>query len=109
MNIDDLTLGQAKELAKLLSPRTTSHSLSIGQNYLIRTVTMTYTGRLTAITDSDLVLDDAAWIADTGRFADALGDGTLDEVEPYPDSVIVSRASIVDAARWLHPLPREQK
>lgn len=81
----------------------------IGQSYLIRTVTMIYTGRLAALTPTDFVLEDAAWIADTGRFATALASGFLEEVEPYPGSVIVSRASYVDASVWKHPLPREQK
>ena len=35
----------------------------IGKNYLIRTVTMIDTGRLVGITDHELVLEDAAWIA----------------------------------------------
>jgi hypothetical protein len=81
----------------------------IGEAYLIRTVTMIYTGCLVALTPTDFVLEDAAWIADTGRFADALASGSLSEVEPYPGSVIVSRAAYVDASVWRHPLPRHQK
>jgi hypothetical protein len=81
----------------------------VGEDYLIRTVTMIYTGRLVALTPTDFVLEDAAWIADTGRFSDALAKGSLSEVEPYPGRVVVSRASYVDAAVWKHPLPREQK
>jgi len=81
----------------------------IGEAYLIRTVTMIYTGRLVALTPTDFVLEDAAWIADTGRFATALATGSLSEVEPYPGCVIVSRASYVDASVWKHPLPRQQK
>ena len=87
----------------------TSHSFEIGSCYLIRTVTMMYTGRLVSVTESDIVLEDAAWIADSGRYANALAEGTLNEVEPYPNRVGVSRASIVDFAVWTHPLPREQK
>ena len=87
----------------------TSHSFEIGACYLIRTVTMMYTGRLIGVTDSDVVLEKAAWIADSGRYANALAEGTLHEVEPYPDRVCVSRASIVDFTVWTHPLPREQK
>ena len=89
-----------------------SHSLQIGQAYFVRTVTHYYTGRLVTVTDSDIVLRDAAWIADTGRFADALKTGTLNEVEPYPDpniGVVISRGAIVDATIWNHPLPMEQK
>ena len=86
-----------------------SHSFVLGTSYLIRTVTMMYTGRLEWVTDTDLLLRDAAWIADSGRYSDALANGTLDEVEPYPDAVCVSRAAIVDFAIWSHPLPRDQK
>ena len=60
-----------------------SHSMVLGKNYLIRTVTMFYTGRLLSVTDSDIVLGDAAWIADTGRFYNCLKEGTLSEVEPF--------------------------
>ena len=84
-----------------------SHSFEIGMKYVIRTVTMIYTGRLLAMTDTDLLLDDAAWIADTGRWHEALTTGRFSEVEPYPSTVIVSRGAIVDATRWAHPLPRD--
>lgn len=82
----------------------------IGKNYLIRTVTMIDTGRLVAVTPGELVLEDAAWIADTGRFADALKTGKLNEVEPFPEGqVIIGRGSIIDATIWVHDLPRIQK
>ena len=81
----------------------------VGQNVFVRTVTFHYTGRLSAYDDAHLELADAAWVADSGRFADALADGTLVEVEPYPGSVLVGRGAIVDVSVWDHPLPREQK
>ena len=84
-------------------------SLKIGVCYLIRTVTHYYTGRIKSVSPTDVVLQDAAWIPDTGRYSDALRTGTLAEVEPYPNEVIISCAAVVDAAEWKHPLPREQK
>ena len=100
-------------LNKALSPNPAaeqdSHSFEVGEAYLIRTVTMMYTGRITKITKSDIALGLAAWIADSGRYSDALEKGTLNVIEPYPDGVAISRASIVDFAIWSHPLPREQK
>lgn len=84
-------------------------SFEIGKSYLIRTVTMTQTGRVVAITDSDIKLEDAAWIADTGRFHTALMTGTLEEVEPFPHGCFVNRAAIVDFAPWVHELPKDQK
>jgi len=118
MNIDDLTVKQIRELFNMFSvtggrsrlEETREESmLKIGLDYLIRTVTMMYTGTVLDVTDTEILLGGAAWIADSGRYADALEKGTLNEVEPYPDTVIISRSAIVDAARWKHPLPREQK
>jgi len=82
---------------------------SLGQSVMIRTVTHYYTGRIIALTPHEVVLDEAAWIADTGRFSVAMATGVLDEVEPYPDGVSVMRGAIVDCAPWNHPLPREMK
>jgi hypothetical protein len=83
-------------------------AFQIGQNYLIRTVTMIDTGRVVAINKHEIVLEDAAWIADTGRFADAIASCKFDEVEPFPDGqVIIGRGSIIDAVR-INTLPRKQ-
>jgi len=81
----------------------------VGQNYLIRTVTMIQVGKLERVTDKELILSDASWIADTGRFGQCLAKGTFDEVEKLPDSVIVSRGAIVDAHKFNHELPKETK
>ena len=99
------------ELAALLRTPTvdTTGPWKIGQAYMIRTVTMTLTGRLTNVGVAELELTDAAWIADTGRFSNALATGELSEVEPMPGIVIVGRGSIVDACEWSHPLPRTVK
>jgi len=88
---------------------TNEHPYTIGAHYIIRTVTMYYTGQLIEVYPSELVLSDAAWIADTGRWSAALATGKLNEVEPYPGEgrCIVSRAAIVDVAPWPHPLPRD--
>lgn len=101
MNINELTLGQIKEITSLLSNKSDAdnHPYKIGKPYLIRTVTMIVTGRLKWVGDKEIVLEEAAWIADTGRFSDALLDaGKLNEVEPFPTGdVIVGRGSIIDA------------
>jgi len=109
MNIDELTIGEAKRLTAMLKCSQSSHSFEIGKAYLIRTVTMHYTGRVIEVTDTDVVLSDAAWIADTGRFSTSLATGELEEVEPYPQKVAVSRGAIVDFTEWDHALPRTQK
>ncbi len=113
LNIESLTIGEAREIAALLTarpPAAASHPYIIGKQYFVRTVTMHLTGRLVAVHAAELVLEEAAWVASTGRFADALAAGRLDEVEPFPDGrVIVGRGAIVDVCGWGHPLPREQK
>lgn len=81
----------------------------IGKNYLIRTVTMIDTGRLVAVTPQELILEDAAWIADTGRFAQAVAKAEFGEVEPFPSGrVIIGRGAIVDAVQITHT-PKSQK
>lgn len=89
----------------------TDHPYEIGKNYFIRTVTHHHTGKLVKVTSQELVLVDAAWIADDGRFMNALRKGTLSEVEPFPEGkeVIVGRNAVIDATEWIHPLPRVQK
>ena len=114
MNIDDLTIGQAKELATLFDKQTAGDSDShwqVGEKYFIRTVTHIDVGVLVGVTDKELVLENVSWIADTGRYQQAIQDGTLSEVEPYPEGekVIIGRGALVDAVIWRHDLPREQK
>jgi len=87
----------------------TSEAWKIGQAYFIRTVTMYLTGRLVKLTAQELVLEEAAWIADTGRFSEAMKTGKFDEVEPFHGPVIVGRGSIVDAQEWSLILPKEMK
>lgn len=82
----------------------------LGKNVLIRTVTMIQVGTLVGIGEQELVLRDAAWVADTGRFADVLK-GTIKpkEVEPWPDgNVIVGRGAVIDACLWTGDLLRSQ-
>lgn len=81
----------------------------VGSAYFIRTVTYFATGRVKAITGNFLVLEDAAWIADTGRFREAIMKGILNEVEPVEVDMFVNINSITDAFVWSHKLPRDQK
>ena len=110
MKLDDMTIGEARQLASLCGGGTAdSGPWKIGEKYLIRTVTNYLTGRLVWVGEQELVMEDAAWIADTGRFSDAINKGTLGEVEPIGTPVIVGRGSIVDAEQWSFDLPKERK
>lgn len=80
----------------------------IGKSYFIRTVTYHLIGKVKEIKGAFLVLEDASWIADSGRFHKAISEGVLDEVEPVEDA-IVNMESITDAFEWKHELPRKAK
>jgi hypothetical protein len=81
----------------------------IGKNYLIRTVTHYYTGKLVWVGEKEIVLDTASWIADTGRFMQAVQTGELKEVEPIGDGLIIGRGAIIDATVITWEVPTEQK
>lgn len=81
----------------------------IGGKYFIRTVTYFATGEIVAIHGDFLELGTAAWVADTGRFRQAIMDGILDEVEPVEVPMYINMNSITDAFVWGHALPVTQK
>ena len=113
MNINDLTIGQAKEIAALFPAgiiSEPSNPYPVGKNVFIRTVTNYLVGLLVEVHDQELVLEGASWVADTGRYATALETGVLNEVEPYPAGrVVVGRGAIIDCCTWAHELPKAQK
>jgi hypothetical protein len=106
--IDELTLGELKYILETYKGKEDEEVWEIGAAYLIRTVTMIDTGRLVKCTQQELVLDEAAWIADTGRFSDAIKKAEFGEVEPFPGIIILGRGSIIDAVK-IHSLPRSQR
>ena len=123
MNINDMTVGQVREIAGLfretapvgsqvqIESSLESHPYEVGAGYFIRTVTHHYTGVIVEDHQTELVLTDAAWIADDGRFSAAVANGEFSEVEPYPNSarVIIGRGSILDAVKVPYKMPRSQK
>ena len=112
MKIEQLTIAEAREISRLFSEQQSVpsiHPWQIGKCYFIRTVTHHHTGRLVQVTEHELVLEHAAWIADDGRFSDAVKSGTFEEVEPFPDGpIIIGRGSVIDAAQ-ITSAPRSQK
>lgn len=87
------------------------HPYKLNENYFIRTVTFHYTGKLVTVFENELVLENACWIPDDGRFADALKTGSFNEVEPYPieEPIIIGRGALIDAQVFNHALPTQQK
>ena len=77
----------------------------VGKAYVLRTVTMIDVGNLVEVTENELVLESAAWIADTGRWNEFLKNGSYSECEPFPQGkVIVGRNALIDAVLWEHDL-----
>ena len=79
----------------------------IGHKFYIRTVTYHMTGRIINIIGTFLVMEDSAWVAESGRFMQAIKDGVLNEVEPSGPAFI-NIDSITDMFPWVHDLPNKQ-
>ena len=80
----------------------------IGKSYFIRTVTYHVIGTVEKISGPFLVLSEASWIADSGRFSKSISEGELSEVE-YVGEMIVNISAIADACRWNHKNPKATK
>lgn len=83
--------------------------VKVGQKIFVRTVTYHYTGEVKDISCYPYVqLKNAAWIADSGRFSDALKSCEFGEVEPYPDDIWLNFETATDVTQ-IKKLPLEQK
>ena len=58
--------------------------LEIGKCYYVRTITDHWVGRVSAIMANCVTLEDASWIADSGRLSDFVRDGKTDTMEIEP-------------------------
>ena len=101
INIDDLTIAQVKEIKNMLNSDIDKKTpFKIGENWLFRTVTHIDTGKIKAIHGNLITLEQAAWIADTGRFSDSLNDTSLfNEVEPYKNDCVINIDALIDATK----------
>jgi hypothetical protein len=99
-----------KKTAQKKAPARSASAYKIGGNYMFRTVTHIVTGKLESIHNDGLRVSSAAWIADTGRYAQAVATGEFSEVEPYPAgaTVVVNHQAMIDAVE-IPKLPRTQK
>ena len=102
---------KAKPASKTAKSKSTPF-LSVGDNYFIRCLTYHSTGRFVGTQQVGghtlLLLEDAAWVADSGRFSAAILTGSLSEVEPV-DTMAINLANVVDIFPWEHDLPRDVK
>lgn len=80
----------------------------VGETLFIRTVTYHLVGKVEAVIGEMFELSEASWVADSGRFMQAIKDGTLSEVEPVGRAWVNVNA-ITDMFPWTHALPTTQK
>jgi hypothetical protein len=80
----------------------------IGKKWFIRTVTYHWVGKAEKLIGQVLIMSNASWVADSGRFMNAIKEGVLEEVEPV-GMAGVNLATMTDIIEWKHDLPKEQK
>ena len=111
MNINELTLGQIKEIQNMTQNPTSkgcAYTNLCGFNVLVRTVTMIYTGKIVHVYPNEILLENACWIPETNRWSESLKTCEFKEVEPYINSVIINKGAILDVTE-IAKLPTEVK
>jgi ribosomal protein S19E (S16A) len=53
-------------------------------------------GRLKGINQQEILIEDAAWIPETERWADFVSTGAHKEAEPYTKPVVLNRGAMLD-------------
>lgn len=76
----------------------------VGKKLFIRTVTFHLVGEVEEVMGQFVKLKDASWVADSGRFGNAIAQGTLNEVE-YVGEAYVNLDTATDMFPWNHDLP----
>lgn len=82
-------------------------SVQKDKNYLILTVTHYFIGRVIEKSFTDLVMDRASWVPETGQFSQVMASGELAEAEhaPLNMKIHLNVPVIVAAIEWPHALP----
>jgi len=112
MNINDLTLGQIKEIQSLgFAQNEKINDELLNKKVVIRTVTMIYTGLLVEVTKEEFILTQCSWIPETDRYMSFIAEGKVKECEPFPDElrVHVNRGALMERCELKSSLPRSQK
>ena len=111
MNLDNLTIGEFREIANMIGCRSreVTSPVSIGDKVLIRTVTYHMLGRVADIRGSWVLLEESSWVASSGQWGKAIANGVLSEVEVGGTGAWVNLDTAVDIHPWNHDLPTETK
>ena len=70
------------------------HFFKDGETLFVQTATHYYAGTLEDINDKAILLKDAAWVADTGRFNEFIKGSKPSELEPC-GSVLISWGAVI--------------
>ena len=80
----------------ITTPEEHDYDEYVDKSVFIRTVTNFYTGKVEKTTKTTMTLSSACWIADTGRFNEAMESGEFSEVEPYFNDIKLNLLSFED-------------
>ena len=80
----------------------------IGKKLFLRTVTYHIIGKVEKVMGGFIQLSTASWVADSGRFMEAIEKGILKEVEPIKSIMWVNLSTVTDMIIWKHDLPTKQ-
>lgn len=97
--IDDVKYVRADSVQSIKLPDGDFPPWEIGKSYHIETVTKYFTGILLMVTYQELLIGEASWVCDTGRFNEYVSGSNPIENEPFSREtpVIIGRGSVVDA------------
>ena len=107
MALNDLTIGELKEAIAMLNCATAASPVKRGEKVFIRTLTYHLVGEVQEVRGDFVRLLYPSWVADSGRWNEALRDGKLSEVEKCLEYCWVNLGAAVDIHPWLHDLPNE--
>ena len=109
IEVTDEQLEEIKEkIPSIVGKEINHYEDLIGGKFFFRTVTYHMVGKVEKIVGRFACLTDASWVADSGRFMNAIKDGTLSEVEPVGDAFI-NLDTVIDFFKWNHKCPTDQK
>lgn len=80
----------------------------VGKQFFFRTVTYHMVGKVVKLLGKFVQLEQASWIADSGRFMQAVKTGSFNEIEPV-GTCWVNLDSVTDFFPAKYKLPTEQK
>lgn len=91
---EDMVKAAQKKTVKL-KQATQPHPFTVGQFFHLETVTKFFVGTVVAVSDKEIILNDAAWVAHMGRPHQYFKGTAPTSLEPLGDGYGVCRDSLV--------------